>query len=250
GYQHGIEKHCYSKFKSLRSSFISLHPVPIVPPIPSNQSLAYPKNPSEYQFTITNLDLEALFFHFPVPSSSSVPLQDPDQRFYYSEVFTQEFSSHLTVPLEKINCLLMKHWQDHATSQAELGGVLHGFALVEGSIVGNSQMSIQEASEATSAAIKWTGQAVDGFYYAEFPNIIKHLLPFRHMKQAKFEMARDISDTKGLVLEDLERNEEYSNDLNWVTSQVIGSTGLTIVNTICKPASKEFLDCPTILLKS
>nr|AIC33796.1 Phox domain protein [Puccinia cf. psidii AE-2014] len=254
-----------------------LHQLPLTT-LPKNPLRAPAHNP-------TNLDLQALFSHLPVPSSSSVPLQDPDQRFYDSEVFTQKFSSHLTGSLEKINRRLMKRWQDHATDQAELGGVLNGFALVEGSIVGDGQMSTQEAAEATSAAIERTGQAVDGFYvatnamlqeweskfteplheYAQFSNVIKHLLRFRHMKQAQFEMARDILDTKRLVLEDLERSEgeaqrlesalnrvrqldlaktnspEDSNDPNSVTAHVIGSTGPTIVNPIRKPASTGFL---------
>ncbi|KAI9627254.1 hypothetical protein KEM48_009878 [Puccinia striiformis f. sp. tritici PST-130] len=45
----------------------------------------------------SDLELQALFSHLPVPSSSSVPLQDPDQRFLDSEVFTSKFSSILQI---------------------------------------------------------------------------------------------------------------------------------------------------------
>ncbi|KAH9443761.1 hypothetical protein MJO28_013971 [Puccinia striiformis f. sp. tritici] len=237
----------------------------------------------------SDLELQALFSHLPVPSSSSVPLQDPDQRFLDSEVFTSKFSSHLTNSLEKINRRLMKRWQDYAVDQAELGGVLNGFALVEGSIIGDGLLSTQETAQATSTAIERTGQAIDATYvstnamlqdweshfteplheYAQFSNVIKHLLRFRHMKQAQFEMARDILDTKRLVLEDLERSEseaqrlesalnrvrqldlERSNreststsddvDPNPVTSHLIGSSGPALITPIRKPASTGFL---------
>ncbi|PLW54128.1 hypothetical protein PCANC_06492 [Puccinia coronata f. sp. avenae] len=246
--------------------------------LPKNPMKAPAHNPSDP-------DLQALFSHLPVPSSSSVPLQDPDQRFLDSEVFTQKFSSHLTNSLEKINRRLMKRWQDYAVDQAELGGVLNGFALVEGSVVGDGQLSTQETAEATSTAIERTGQAIDATYvstnamlqdwecqfteplheYAQFSNVIKHLLRFRHMKQAQFEMARDILDTKRLVLEDLERSESEAqrlesalnrvrqldlerskessetSDPNSATSHVIGSSGPVLITPIRKPASSGFL---------
>jgi len=246
--------------------------------LPKNPMKAPAHNPSDP-------DLQALFSHLPVPSSSSVPLQDPDQRFLDSEVFTQKFSSHLTNSLEKINRRLMKRWQDYAVDQAELGGVLNGFALVEGSVIGDGQLSTQETAEATSTAIERTGQAIDATYvstnamlqdwecqfteplheYAQFSNVIKHLLRFRHMKQAQFEMARDILDTKRLVLEDLERSESEAqrlesalnrvrqldlerskessdaSDPNSVTSHVIGSSGPALITPIRKPASTGFL---------
>ncbi|KAG0142270.1 hypothetical protein CROQUDRAFT_50523 [Cronartium quercuum f. sp. fusiforme G11] len=230
-----------------------------------------PKNPLRAPaHDPSNPDLQALFSHLPVPSSSAAPLQDPDQRFLDSEVFTQKFSSHLTGSLEKINRRLMKRWSDHAVDQAELGGVLNGFALVEG-------------TEATGTAIERTGQAVDATYvaintmlqdwesqfteplheYAQFSNVIKHLLRFRHLKQAQFEMARDTLDTKRLVLEDLERSEGEAQRLESAlsrvrqldqrrdegdptsatapTNHVIGSSGPTLVTPLRKPASTGFL---------
>jgi hypothetical protein len=58
----------------------------------------------------------------------------------------------------------MKRWQDYAVDQAKLGGVLNGFALVEGSVVGDRQLSTQETAEDTSTAIERTGQAIDATY--------------------------------------------------------------------------------------
>ncbi|CAH7674126.1 hypothetical protein BY996DRAFT_4544388, partial [Phakopsora pachyrhizi] len=254
-----------------------LHQPPLTT-LPKNPLRAPAHNPADS-------DLQALFSHLPVPSSSSAPLQDPDQRFLDSEVFTQKFSSHLTGSLEKINRRLMKRWNEHAVDQAELGGILNGFALVE------------EAAEATGTAIERTGQAVDATYiatnamlqdweskfteplheYAQFSNVIKHLLRYRHMKQAQFEMARDTLETKRLVLEDLERSESEAQRLESAlsrvrqldvqrsasdrsgtatgeggggngsnvedesTSHVIGSTGPVILNPVRKPISTGFL---------
>lgn len=113
---------------------------------------------------------------------------------------------------------------------------------------------------------EWERQFTEPLHeYAQFSNVIKHLLRFRHMKQAQFEMARDILDTKRLVLEDLERTEtdaqrlqaalnkvrqldlqragnesEQGSEPN-VTSHEIGSTGPTIITPIRKPASSGFL---------
>jgi hypothetical protein len=85
------------------------------------------------------------------------------------------------------------------------------------------------------------------------------------MKQAQFEMARDILDTKRLVLEDLERSESEAqrlesalnrvrqldlerskessetSDPNSATSHVIGSSGPVLITPIRKPASSGFL---------
>jgi sorting nexin-4 len=85
------------------------------------------------------------------------------------------------------------------------------------------------------------------------------------MKQAQFEMARDILDTKRLVLEDLERSETEAQRLesalnrvrqldlerskessespesNSATSHVIGSSGPALITPIRKPASTGFL---------
>lgn len=135
-----------------------LHQPPLTT-LPKNPLRAPAHDPS-------NPDLQALFSHLPVPSSSAAPLQDPDQRFLDSEVFTQKFSAHLSGSLEKINRRLMKRWSDHAVDQAEMGGVLNGFALVEGSVVNDGQLINQEAAEATSTAIERTGQAVDATYVA------------------------------------------------------------------------------------
>lgn len=252
-----------------------LHQPPLTT-LPKNPLRAPAHDPS-------NPDLQALFSHLPVPSSSAAPLQDPDQRFLDSEVFTQKFSAHLSGSLEKINRRLMKRWSDHAVDQAEMGGVLNGFALVEGSVVNDGQLINQEAAEATSTAIERTGQAVDATYvatnimlqdwesqfteplheYAQFSNVIKHLLRFRHLKQAQFEMARDTLDTKRLVLEDLERSEGEAQRLESAlsrvrqldqrrddddgpstvapTNHVIGSSGPALITPLRKPASTGFL---------
>lgn len=126
-----------------------------------------PKNPLRApSHDPANQALQALYSHMPVPSSSSTPLQEPDQRFLDSEVFTQKFSTHLTGSLEKVNRRLMKRWGEYAADNAELGGVLNGFALVEGSAPGDGTLAMQESAEAASAAVEKTGQATDAAFVA------------------------------------------------------------------------------------
>lgn len=56
--------------------------------------------------------------------------------------------------------------------------------------------------------------------YAQFSNVIKHLLRFRHMKHAQWEMTRDTLETKRVVLDDLERNEGEAQRLEQALSRV------------------------------
>ncbi|PLW19560.1 hypothetical protein PCANC_09023 [Puccinia coronata f. sp. avenae] len=229
----GICRHRYSEFESLRLSLVALYPVLIVPPIPDKQSLGdYAFHPSsmaktkEDPVTVAHrkrmlaVFLNRLIRH-PVLGRERVLWHFLAQDVSWSEVLQQppltnlpknpmkapahnpsdpdlQFSSHLTNSLEKINRRLMKRWQDYAVDQAKLGGVLNGFALVEGSVVGDRQLSTQETAEDTSTAIERTGQAIDATYvstnamlqdwecqfteplheYAQFSNVIKHLLRF------------------------------------------------------------------------
>lgn len=110
----------------------------------------------------------------------------------------------------------------------------------------------------------WESQFTEPLHeYAQFSNVIKHLLRFRHLKQAQFEMARDTLDTKRLVLEDLERSEGEAQRLESAlsrvrqldqrrddddgsstvapTNHVIGSSGPALITPLRKPASTGFL---------
>lgn len=227
-----------------------LHQAPLTD-LPKNPLRAASHDPA-------NTTLQAMYAHMPLPGSSSTPLQEPDRRFMDSEAFTQKFSAHLSGSLEKINRRLAKRWSEYAADQAELGGVLNGFALVEGGAPGDGSLKTQETAEAASAAIEKVGQAVDATYvatnalvsayaqmpgpgaslalgqlqdwerlfteqvheYAQFSGVIKNLLRYRHMKHIQWEMTRDTLETKRVVLEDLERHESEAQRLEQALERV------------------------------
>lgn len=168
-----------------------LHAAPITQ-LPKNILRAPSRDP-------TDMSVAHIYNALPVPGSGHT-LQDPDQRFADSEAFTQKFSAHFSGSLEKINRRLVKRWSDLGTDDADLGGILNGFGLLE-----------SNANPELSAVIERTGQAIDSTYlntkamlvdweqtfteplaeYTQFSAIIKSLLKYRHNKHLQFEMARD-----------------------------------------------------------
>lgn len=122
----------------------------------------------------------ALYSALPGPSSTSgggstsgfgPALQEPDQRFLDSEVFTNKFSNHLAGSMEKINRRMMKRWSELSADYAELGAVMNGFSLNEGSNSGSGSAiaNIQgeqerNAVDTLARAIESTGQAIDSTY--------------------------------------------------------------------------------------
>ena len=147
---------------------------PPVTQLPKNVLKASARTPADPATT-------ALYAALPGPSTSSSvtgsasgygpALQDPDQRFLDSEIFTNKFSAHLSGSMEKVNRRLMKRWSEISADYAELGGIFNGFGLNEASNSGSyntvaSQHSDQErtAAESLSRAIESTGQAIDSTY--------------------------------------------------------------------------------------
>lgn len=125
----------------------------------------------------------ALYAHLPGPSSATASaagsasgygqaLQNPDQRFLDSELFTNRFSAHISGSMEKINRRLMKRWSELSADYAELGAVMNGFSLNEGSSSGGSTSALaslqgeqeRHAVDTLARAIESTGQAIDSTY--------------------------------------------------------------------------------------
>lgn len=168
-----------------------LHSPPVTQ-LPKNILRAPARDPSD-------MSVAHIYNALPVPGSAHT-LQDPDQRFADSEAFTQKFSSHFSGSLEKINRRLVRRWSDLGTDEADLGGILNGFGLLE-----------SNTNPELAAAIEKTGQAIDSTYlntasmlqdweqsfteplseYSQFSSIIKHLLKYRHNKHLQFEMANE-----------------------------------------------------------
>jgi len=186
------EDRVFQRFLDPNSTFPEILHSPPVTLLPKNVLKSSPKDP-------TDMSLADMYNALPLPSGSG-SLQEPDQRFLDSEAFTNKFSSHLSGSLEKVNRRLMRRWTDLGADEADLGGLLNGFGLLE-----------QNANPDLAAAIEKTGQAIDSTYvhtnvmlqewerliteplseYAQFSAIIKLLLKYRHSKHVQFEMTRD-----------------------------------------------------------
>jgi len=61
--------------------------------------------------------------------------------------------------------------------------------------------------------------------YAQFSNVIKHLLKYRHSKHLQFEMTRDTLEAKKATLEDLERSEMEARRLDQALSRALSPPG-------------------------
>ena len=153
------------------SEVINTPPVTLLPKNILKASARTPADPST----------SALYSSLPGPSTTSSAsgsasgfgpaLQEPDQRFLDSEIFTNKFSSHLSGSMEKVNRRLMKRWSELSADYAELGAVMNGFSLNEGSSGGSNAAVAnlqgpqeRQAVDSLSRAIESTGQAIDSTY--------------------------------------------------------------------------------------
>ena len=168
------EERVFQRFLEPNLPWSEVMHAPPVTQLPKNVLKASARTPADPATT-------ALYAALPGPSTSSSvtgsasgygpALQDPDQRFLDSEIFTNKFSAHLSGSMEKVNRRLMKRWSEISADYAELGGIFNGFGLNEASNSGSyntvaSQHSDQEraAAESLSRAIESTGQAIDSTY--------------------------------------------------------------------------------------
>ena len=153
------------------SEVVNSPPVTLLPKNILKASARTPADPST----------SALYSSLPGPSTTSSAsgsasgfgpaLQEPDQRFLDSELFTNKFSNHLSGSMEKVNRRLMKRWSELSADYAELGAVMNGFSLNEGSSGGNSNAIAnllgereRHAVDTLARAIESTGQAIDSTY--------------------------------------------------------------------------------------
>lgn len=152
------------------SEVLHAPPVTLLPKNVLKASARTPADPSS----------SALYAALPGPSSTSSAtgspsgygpaLQEPDQRFLDSEIFTTKFSGHLVNSLEKVNRRTMKRWAELSADYAELGAVMNGFSLNEGTSGSGSAISQlqgdqeRQAVETLAKAIESTGQAIDSTY--------------------------------------------------------------------------------------
>lgn len=181
----------------------------------------------------------------PTPSAST-PLKNPDARFMDSESFTDRFSSHLSSQLEKVNRRVVKRWGERAHGFSELGALLNGFSL---DAEGELQTAIEKIGQAVDAEQMSTALLLQGWeknsteplhVYAQYGQIIRQRLAFRHQKHVQYELVQETLDAQREKLEVLERQEREARRLEEALESggkgLVGSSGTGLIKD---PAEME-----------
>ncbi|KAI8373876.1 hypothetical protein BD560DRAFT_393826 [Blakeslea trispora] len=177
-----------------------------------------PKNPLQMVVS-KGLDLPTHTYH-PVLGSNLVPspsaayqLNQPDPRFEESEKFTFRIANYMSNNLDKSQRKVIRRLGELANDYAELGAIYNGFSLNETGALANA---IEKIGQAVDASYTETGQMVtslEGEFaepiqeHAQFAQIIKQVLKFRHMKHAQVELIEHQLDNKRHQLDSLLRME-------------------------------------------
>ncbi|OBZ87445.1 Sorting nexin-41 [Choanephora cucurbitarum] len=189
-----------------------------------------PKNPLQ-MIVSKQLDLPTHTYH-PVLGSNLVPspsaayqLKKPDPRFEESEKFTFRIANYMSNHLDKSQRKVIRRLGELANDYAELGAVYNGFSLNETGAVANA---IEKIGQAVDASYTETGQMVtslEGEFaepiqeHAQFAQIIKQVLKFRHMKHAQVELIEGSLESKRHHLDSLLRMEGEARRLEEAMSQ-------------------------------
>jgi sorting nexin-4 len=208
-------------------------------------------------------DIQSHTFN-PILSSNLIPtpsaayqLRDPDPRFEESEKFTFRIANYMSNNLDKsqrkvirrlggksmlffdlIGCILnyIYIYIELANDYAELGAVYNGFSLNETGAVANA---IEKVGQAVDASYTETGQMVtslEGEFaepiqeHAQFAQIIKQVLKFRHMKHAQVELIENSLNSKKENLDSLLRMENEARRLEeaMTRERTIGSNAINV----------------------
>ncbi|KAI8880511.1 PX-domain-containing protein [Backusella circina FSU 941] len=171
----------------------------------------------------------------PTPSAA-YQLKQPDPRFEESEKFTFRIANYMSNNLDKSQRKVIRRLGELANDYAELGAVYNGFSLNETGAVANA---IEKVGQAVDAAYTETGQMVtslEGEFaepiqeHAQFAQIIKQVLKFRHMKHAQVEMIETSLNNKKENLESLLRMENEARRLEEAITRerTIGSNAINV----------------------
>ncbi|CAO0795372.1 unnamed protein product [Mucor circinelloides] len=200
-----------------------------------------PKNP--LQMVISQQpDLQAHTYNA-VLSSNQIPtpsaayqLRNPDPRFEESEKFTFRIANYMSNNLDKSQRKVIRRLGELANDYAELGAVYNGFSLNETGAVANA---IEKVGQAVDASYTETGQMVtslEGEFaepiqeHAQFAQIIKQVLKFRHMKHVQVEMIENSLNSKKENLDSLLRMENEARRLEeaMTRERTIGSNAINV----------------------
>ncbi|ORE05163.1 PX-domain-containing protein [Rhizopus microsporus var. microsporus] len=183
-----------------------------------------PKNPLQMVVS-KSVDAPTHTFN-PVLSSNLIPspsaayqLQNPDPRFEESEKFTFRIANYMNNNLDKSQRKVIRRLGELANDYAELGAVYNGFSLNETGEIANA---IEKIGQAVDVGYTETGQMVtslEGEFaepiqeHAQFAQIIKQVLKFRHMKHAQVEMIETSLNNRKEYLNSLQNMENEARRL-------------------------------------
>ncbi|WOO79029.1 Sorting nexin-41 [Vanrija pseudolonga] len=154
----------------------------------------------------------------PTPSPNH-PLQRPDQRFLESEIFTDKFQQHFGGTMEKVNRRVVKRWGEHASDMAELGAQWNEFSLAQTGPLGDAIEKVGQAVDkdyegTTDLINSWETHATEPLHtYAQFGQLIRQRLSFRHQKHVQYELVQEALENQRDKLELLEAAERESRRL-------------------------------------
>ncbi|KAI8637180.1 hypothetical protein BD408DRAFT_447849 [Parasitella parasitica] len=171
----------------------------------------------------------------PTPSAA-YQLRNPDPRFEESEKFTFRIANYMSNNLDKSQRKVIRRLGELANDYAELGAVYNGFSLNESGAVANA---IEKIGQAVDASYTETGQMVtslEGEFaepiqeHAQFAQVIKQVLKFRHMKHVQVEMIENSLNAKKENLDSLLRMENEARRLEeaMTRERTIGSNAINV----------------------
>ncbi|KAI9470999.1 MAG: hypothetical protein EXX96DRAFT_586476 [Benjaminiella poitrasii] len=200
-----------------------------------------PKNP--LQMVISKQPDNPSYTYNPVLASNLIPtpnaayqLKNPDPRFEESEKFTFRIANYMSNNMDKTQRRVIRRLGELANDYAELGAVYNGFSLNETGTVANA---IEKIGQAVDASYTETGKMVtslEGEFaepiqeHAQFAQIIKQVLKFRHMKHVQVEMIENSLNTKKENLNNLLRMESEAKRLEEAITRerTIGSNAINV----------------------
>lgn len=195
---------------------------------------ADPHDPSSSSGTFGSPRGTSYIAHHLIPSvSASTSLKHPDNRFIDSEAFTDKYAHHLSGVMEKVNRKVVKRWGERALGASDLGAVINGLSLDLDSGTDNGLGERDSGMRGLQEAMEKFGQAVDAEHmstalllqqwerstteplhiYAQYGQIIRQRLTFRHQKHVQYELVQMTLDSQREKLEVLEKAEREARRL-------------------------------------
>ncbi|KAI8997906.1 hypothetical protein BDB01DRAFT_772871 [Pilobolus umbonatus] len=216
-----------------------------------------PKNPL-HMIVSKQDDIPAYAFN-PTLASNLIPspsaayqLKDPDPRFEESEKFTFRIANYMSNNLDKSQRKVIRRLGELASDYAELGAVYNGFSLNESGAVANAIEKIGQAVDASYTETTQMVTSLEGEFaepiqeHAQFAQIIKQVLRFRHIKHAQVELIETTLNNKKENLDNLLSMENEARRLEEAITRerTIGSNAINVDELNDQSQSESNNDTP------